>query len=393
MSFAAPRESDSSHKSERFYWLDYLRGLNIVATLLFHAFLAYSPFVQASQLSVLPIPYVDVKTSLPIADVLLLVRPIFSMQLMFFISGLFTWRGLQKRGSYGYLVVRFKRLIIPLLFTWLLAMPITYIPGFIENQLTFYPIRFAHLWFLWVLFCFDIVAAFLFYKFRFALERFIATLSPIRFAQFISLLVIIAYLMFVYQAGDTGWLPLFGSHVFILPYAWIGLYFYYFILGVVIGSRSLNPQIMTTNWLSPFAPSTRGLIPACIISTLVFGSFLLSRLKIQSLIGHLGTHLAWGLLNILYALSGLIIVMTMILLSKRFLHHQNRWLDNLAANSYGFYLVHYTFVVWLQYLLSRTLLPDLLKPFIVIFISIPLSWLAADALRHFPFSKNSIVAG
>ena len=31
--------------------------------------------------------------------------------------------------------------------------------------------------------------------------------------------------------------------------------------------------------------------------------------------------------------------------------HRRRWLDSLSANAYGMYLVHYPFVVWMQYAL------------------------------------------
>jgi hypothetical protein len=195
--------------SLRLCWLDYLRALNIVATLLFHSILAYSPFIQANDISNLPIPFVDANTTFPVADIFLLIRPIFSMQLMFFISGLFTWRSLGKRGPIGYVVVRFKRLILPLVITWLFIMPVTYVPAVIANQISFLPIRLTHLWFLWVLFVFDVIIAFIYSFLRIHIEGLIFFLNNFILTLLIGFTSVIAYLYSISHAGDTGWQSFF----------------------------------------------------------------------------------------------------------------------------------------------------------------------------------------
>jgi glucans biosynthesis protein C len=84
----------------RLYWIDYLRSINILGTIFFHAFLAYSPVIQSLDYSYLAnFPFIDPNTTLEYVDLILLLRPMFSMQLMFFISGLFAWRSLQKGGA------------------------------------------------------------------------------------------------------------------------------------------------------------------------------------------------------------------------------------------------------------------------------------------------------
>jgi glucan biosynthesis protein C len=379
--------------SVRLCWLDYLRGLNIVATLIFHSILAYSPFIQANDISNLPIPFVDVHTTYPVADIFLLIRPIFSMQLMFFISGLFSWRSLGKRGPKGYVINRFKRLILPLVFTWLFIMPVTYVPAVIAHQLSFLPIRLAHLWFLWVLFVFDVIIAFIYSFFRMHIEGLIFFLNNFTLTLLFGFTSVIAYLYSVSHAGDTGWQPFFGSQVFIVPTAWLGLYFFYFLLGVVMGSRSLNNCVTSTNWFSPFTSFSNGLETSSITAIFVFTLFLYLRANIDCLILWLGLSIAWTVINILYVLSGLLIVATLILLSKRFLSRQNFLLENLSLNSYGLYLIHYTFVVWIQFFLSHSLVIGFMKPLVVIMLCIPLSWYAADILRRIPLLRSLFASG
>jgi hypothetical protein len=379
--------------SLRLCWLDYLRALNIVATLLFHSILAYSPFIQANDISNLPIPFVDANTTFPVADIFLLIRPIFSMQLMFFISGLFTWRSLGKRGPIGYVVVRFKRLILPLVITWLFIMPVTYVPAVIANQISFLPIRLTHLWFLWVLFVFDVIIAFIYSFLRIHIEGLIFFLNNFILTLLIGFTSVIAYLYSISHAGDTGWQPFFGSQVFLVPTGWLGLYFFYFLLGVVMGSRSLNNCVMSTNWFSPFSNYSNGLTRSLICAILVLTLFLQLRANIDFLILRLGLSMAWTVVNILYVLSGLLIVASLILLSKRFLRRQHFLLDNLSLNSYGLYLIHYTFVVWIQFFLSHSLVIGFVKPLVVILLCISLSWYAADLLRRFPLLRSLFTSG
>jgi glucan biosynthesis protein C len=46
----------------------------------------------------------------------------------------------------------------------------------------------------------------------------------------------------------------------------------------------------------------------------------------------------------------------------RFAAKRSRPLDSLSANAYGLYLIHYHFVVWLQYALLATALFAVIKP-------------------------------
>ena len=69
-----------------------------------------------------------------------------------------------------------------------------------------------------------------------------------------------------------------------------------------------------------------------------------------------------------------------------------RLLDSLKSNAFGMYLVHYVFVVWLQFALLGLALPGFLKGTIVFAGTLALSWSTTAALRRIPAVANIIGA-
>ncbi len=69
---------------------------------------------------------------------------------------------------------------------------------------------------------------------------------------------------------------------------------------------------------------------------------------------------------------------------------RSRRLDSLSANAYGLYLVHYNFVMWLQYALLGTALFAMIKAAIVFGGTLVLSWLAVLAVQRIPFGAQPI---
>ena len=59
--------------------------------------------------------------------------------------------------------------------------------------------------------------------------------------------------------------------------------------------------------------------------------------------------------------------------------------DSLANNAFAIYLLHYAFVVWLQYALLGVALFAVAKGLLVFSAALLLSWSAAAALRRVPF--------
>ena len=78
--------------------------------------------------------------------------------------------------------------------------------------------------------------------------------------------------------------------------------------------------------------------------------------------------------------------------SLHFVTRHSRLLDSLSANAYGLYLVHYNFVVWLQYALLSTALFAVLKAAIVVGGTLVLSWITVLAVQRIPFGAQLIGA-
>ena len=74
----------------------------------------------------------------------------------------------------------------------------------------------------------------------------------------------------------------------------------------------------------------------------------------------------------------------------RFGQHRSRWYDSLSENAYGIYLVHYPFVVWLQYALLNVTLFAFAKAAIVFGITLVMSSSVQDAaIRGFPLGFST----
>jgi len=58
--------------------------------------------------------------------------------------------------------------------------------------------------------------------------------------------------------------------------------------------------------------------------------------------------------------------------------------DNLGANAYGIYLMHWPIVLWLQFALLRVRLGAIEKGLLVLTSGFALSWLAAGLMRRLP---------
>jgi surface polysaccharide O-acyltransferase-like enzyme len=72
----------------------------------------------------------------------------------------------------------------------------------------------------------------------------------------------------------------------------------------------------------------------------------------------------------------------MLAVFRRFANRHTIVFDSLSRNAYGIYLVHYGFVVWLQYALLPAALPATAKAAMVVTMALALSWGTTAALRQ-----------
>jgi surface polysaccharide O-acyltransferase-like enzyme len=78
--------------------------------------------------------------------------------------------------------------------------------------------------------------------------------------------------------------------------------------------------------------------------------------------------------------------------SLRFGLTQSRPLASLSANAYSLYLVHYVFMVWMQYALLELAAPAVLKAPIVFVVTLVVSWIIILAVQRIPLGARLIGA-
>ena len=159
--------------------LGYLRGFLVVLVLAHHSVLAYiGAAPQAKSLLIPPFYW----RAFMVVDhqhwagfgLFTGFNDDFFMSLMFFLSGLFVWSSLQRKGNANFVRDRLRRLGIPFLFAAAIIAPIAYypsyllttgahsVPGYIHDWLSFGDWPTGPAWFIWLLLAFDLFAAALF---------------------------------------------------------------------------------------------------------------------------------------------------------------------------------------------------------------------------------------
>ena len=141
--------------------LDRARTFLTLVVLLHHAVIPYTYFGHTD-----PASWIGF-------DMIVLATDSFFMAMFFFLSGLFAWSGIARKGALNYLADRLLRLGVPFVICAFTVIPLAYYAislrhnpeiGFSEywwNMVTKGPWPSGPIWFLWVLFAFDVVACIL----------------------------------------------------------------------------------------------------------------------------------------------------------------------------------------------------------------------------------------
>ena len=375
--------------------IDYLRALITVLVLFLHAILAYPTWGKFD-----PADYVD-HSAAPIVDAAKwvgfdlapLLLNLFFMALMFFISGLFVWKSLVKKGSMHFLKDRALRLGIPFVISLTVIMPLAYYPSFLMTGATtdFFSYWMGWswfsgpAWFISMLLVFNLVAVVCFWAF----SKSTIELPDILFTK---PLVFFLALLGLSLAVFTPLLYLFG------PFQWIAFgpllvgqacrifsYLVYFFAGVAVGAYGLDKSILRQE--GPLSRQWFFWLIASLFSTL----FLL--------ITYTSVHpdappKPWvppaGLMSLGFsmALYCAVVSITFIALFLRFANTRYSIIDNLCDNAYGIYLVHYPFIIWSQYTLLGSSMPAISKALIVFIVTLGLSWGTSALLRSIPGARK-----
>ncbi len=376
--------------------MGYLRTFLTLLVVAHHAALAYHPYVPPSKgldstMIWAAFPVVDAK-KLPGIDLFTGINDTFFMALMFFVSGVFAWGSLQRKGSLAFLRDRAVRLGIPFVIAAGLLAPLAYYPAWLTAHtpsgsfwkqwlaLSAWPAGPA--WFLWVLLAFGCVAAAIFAiapRFGNLLGRITERLSSkpvVYFAAFVALSAL-AYLPMAAKFDPLRWVS-FGP--FFVKSA---------DSSTTPSTSSLASEPEPTDSTAACSPATERLArrwelwltTALLAFVVLIGSVIaiIGALKKGSPPTSLLTFA-----NFAFVVTCASFSLTTIALFARYARNGNPIGNSLSANAYGIYILHYACVSWLQFALLDAPLPAIAKFGVVTVGTISASWLASAGLRRIP---------
>lgn len=352
---------------ERVHHMDNLRALAMLAGVVFHAALAYSPLMH-------PIwPLADAGRSVAV-DVFAWFLHLFRMPLFFVVAGFFAALLVARRGMAGLFRNRAARVLLPLVLFlplvlvsmhWLTMQAVAnathpspalvWMRGWIEQHgaLPSMP-GWAHLWFLFYLLLFTVltwVASSLGMR---SLGQRIAALPPL------ALILLFPIPLTLALAGTTAPWP---APEFVLPSLWAMAFFgVYFALGYQLFQRHEMLDRMRPLSL----PLLAGAVLAYALLFRLTDGFALTR---PTTLQH-AMHVA------LEAYAGLWMTLWCLLAGKRWLDRRNATMRWLADASYWTYLVHLPLLFAIQYRL----------------LDAPLHWMAKFAIAVLATFAVSLVS-
>jgi glucans biosynthesis protein C len=379
-----------------------LRAVVILVVLAFHAVLAYVQWIPESAGGFNDPPYRW--RAFPIVDshrffgfdLFCAWQDVFLMSLMFLLSGLFVWPSLQRKRSFGFVRDRLRRLGLPFVFGVLVLIPIAVYPAYLATggdpsmqvylqhyvALPFLPN--GQLWFLWQLLALNFVVVGLNWIAPgaiSALGRWSGRAGK-RPAVYFSVLIAISAIVYIPLA--LAFTPWEWSNSGLLSVQWCRplLYGVYFFAGVGIGAAGIDVGLVA-------ADGALGRRWKLWLAVALASLFLWMGVTALTLDGPapFAIEIAAGLCFVVACAAGCFFVIAS---SLRFGTTPSAGLDSLSTNAYSLYLVHYDFVVWLQYALLGAALFALVKGIIVFCGTVALSWLTILLVNRIPFGLRSI---
>jgi membrane-bound acyltransferase YfiQ involved in biofilm formation len=381
-----------------------LRGVVIVIVLGFHAMLAYLNWIPVSGSGFDSPPY-DWR-AFPIIDshrfagfdIFCAWQDVYLMALMFFLSGLFVWSSMKRKKDWAFLRDRVVRLGIPFVFGVTVVIPAAIYPAYRLTTadpslgaywhsllaLPFWPN--GPLWFIWQLLAlnFVLVGVKLMAPNAIpALGRWSAAAgkNPVRYFGVLFGVSALAYVPLALAFSPWAWI---NSGFFSFQFSRPLLYGVYFFAGVGIGAAGIERGLLAADGI--LARHWVAVLVAALTSL-----FLWMGLTALTMNGgaSLALEFAADLSFVPACAAGSFFLIAVCL---RFGTGQSRLIDYLSANAYGIYLVHYVFIVWLQYALLALPLFAVAKASLVFGGTLLLTLATIFAVQRFRWAARLIGA-
>lgn len=390
----------------RSYWLDYLRGFITVLVVAHHSSLAYTTFAYADPraYNASTHPIVDTARSITL-DIFEDFNDVFFMSLMFLISGIFVVPSLVRKGHEKFLSDRARRLFIPFLVAVTLIMPLGYFAAWQfthhSSDLKAFLVDFIKVehwpagppWFIGILFIFNIIVCLSWRPPAQTPELFQAPMvKPFSAGGLLwraYILTLFLFLPMVLLFGGSAWI---GFGPFAIQLSRIFLYFGYFLIGMKLGTDTAG-RGPGKSLLDETSPLMRHTILWLILCVAAYTTLKLAGPPIGSLNekGQITELQARLLYRPIWTLSCVASCMAFLSLFHRLFPEASRpsppW-ESLSRNAYGIYLVHYVFVLWIQYLLLPTPLGAIRKFSLTFIGALTASWALTAISRKIPIFKR-----
>ncbi len=315
-----------------------------------HASLAYTTFAYFDKATYInsTSPVVDNARWIGF-DIFENFNDIFFMSLMFLISGLFVYKGMIKKETKSFLFDRVKRLGLPFIIAVTFIIPLAYMPSFYlathqTNIFLFIQDYIVHQqwpvgppWFIWLLLLFNIIAAIIPLKFYTTISVIITKLTqkPFVFLAAVFTVVCIAFIPVSLAIGQYTWTG-FGPFDFQVNRFF--LYLIFFIFGVCLGCGNWENYMFTNNKLLNKKWWFWALL--CLISYLIIEWLtFFAPAFINPYVANSKT--AWLIFDLFFVASCISSSFAFIAFFKSQVNTQHAIWNNLSANAYGIYLIHY----------------------------------------------------
>ena len=377
--------------------IDYLRTIVTLIVLAHHSFLAYTSWAFLDRQNILSstAPVVDV-TRWGRFDYIENFDNVTLMALMFFVSGLFVYPALRKYGTSRFIRDRLLRLGVPFVFSVVFLMPIAYYAAWrLMGHDSGFPNFFKQLakigfisgpeWFIWVLLVFDVLFALAIVPLQQWMptaERFMLKLKDRPFTTFLGIVFIsvLAYLPLRLHYGSGAWVIFFFQAVTV-QISRVGLYALWFGLGFLVGAPGYAEGLLSRSGGLAKHWQLWVLGTAIAYNVLWFAP----RWSEAHRFSHVNQERLVGVLLVVSCTAscfGFLALFRGIEIKPR------AWMNSLSRCAYGMYLVHYVYVLWMQYLFVNRPMHATIKFLFVFLATTLLSWLTVEAALRIPKVKT-----
>jgi glucans biosynthesis protein C len=382
--------------------LDNLRGVVILVVLAFHSVLAYVSWIPPRSVGFDDPPYAW--RAFPILDphrwpgfdMFCAWQDVYLMSLMFLLSGLFVYPSLARKKNWGFVRDRLLRLGVPFVFGVIVLVPVAEYPAYavtardpgladyFRNYVALPFIPNGQLWFLWQLLALNFIVTGLNFVAPDALQS-LGRLSkhlgrrPLLYLAALIAISAVAYVPLALAFTPWAWS---NSGPLALQFSRPLLYCVYFFAGVGIGAGGIDEGLVAADgdlskrWWLWLAAALAALFAWMGITYLTLDGPAPIAVEIASDLGFV-VACAAGCAFLIAA-------------SLRFGLKRSAALASLSANAYSLYLVHYVFVVWMQFTLLALNTSAVFKAPIVFIVTLIVSWIIILAVQRIPLGARLI---